>query len=143
MSTEDGTEVRSEHRLEMALAGIRLVIDERQEQRVATAARLVELDAELKRLRVAERALGSSADAPVEVVVKRRTRGPAKKVPTADAVHKIMTELHTATQAQVAERLGKPKNTAKHALEALVKRGVVVPTGAFVKRSPEFALADS
>jgi response regulator of citrate/malate metabolism len=118
--------------IEKALTGIRGEIGQLEERRDAMTADLKALNGELRSLRIAERALDKDA----------RPRG-TRQGTTADAVRTLMTELGTATQHQVAQALGKPKNSVKHALEQLVAQGVVRPTGNDVRRSPEFELVQA
>lgn len=112
------------------LETIRDTIGKVEERRDAAAAEMRDADAELRRLRTAERALSPTAAA-----------GP-RKGSNRDAALAIMQELKHATQFEVALRLGRPKNTARTALDQLVKAGLVVRTGEQKRRSPVFALAE-
>ena len=116
--------------IEKALVGIRAEIATRVTERDAAAESLKGLDREIRKLRVAERALDPSSRAPA-------AGGRSK---TTDAVRTLMEDLKTATQHQVAVALDKPKNSVKHALEQLVEAGVIRETGKSVRRSPEFEL---
>lgn len=118
-----------------ALEGIRGTIGELETKREALRVELAAADLELRQLRTAERALD-----PKPRVAGASTSG---RTTTADAVRAIMTELKTATQHQVAEALGKPKNTAKHALIKLEGEGFVRRTGKAPNRSPEFELVEA
>lgn len=117
--------------IEKALTGIRGEIGKLEERRTTAAADLKAITSEIRSLRIAERALDKEA----------RPRG-TRQGTTADAVRTLMGELGTATQHQVAQALGKPKNSVKHALEQLVSQGVVRATGKDVRRSPEFELVE-
>lgn len=118
-------------------------------QRVSTRDRLARevklLDGEIRRLRQAERVLSAPTAAKATATASkprraRRSRGVSANVA---AVEAVMRELRTATQSEVAKRIGKPKNTAKAALEQLASRGVVQATGEFDRRSPQFTLVES
>lgn len=110
-----------------ALKSIREARSECESQRTTALAQVKELDAQLRQLATAERALDP------QVAAKPRET-------SVDATRTIMLELRTATQSQVAKAIDKPKNTAKHALGVLVAEGVVKPTGRMVGRSPEFTI---
>lgn len=118
--------------IEKALVGIRAEIATRVTERDAAAESLKGLDREIRKLRVAERALDPSSR------VSATEGGGRSK--TTDAVRTLMEDLKTATQHQVAVALDKPKNSVKHALEQLVEAGVIRETGKSVRRSPEFEL---
>lgn len=113
-----------------ALEGIRTQITELETKRTEAQAIVKEATGELRSLRIAERALDPSA----------RPAGKRTGGKVTDEVKTLMVELRTATQHQVAESLGRPKNSVKHALEQLVAQGVVRETGKSVRRSPEFAM---
>lgn len=112
-----------------ALEGIRATREAKQTERATVAEQLKAIDAELRQLTKAERALDPSAT-------------PARRESATDAALAVMREKGTATQSQVAEAMGKPKNTAKSALEKLVDQGHIVATGKFVNRSPEFEIVE-
>lgn len=127
--------------MEGAVATIREALQER----VSTRDRLVQsvksIDGEIRRLRQAERVLSAPVAKPVASKPRRRrNNGVSQNVA---AVEAVMRELRTATQSEVAKRIGKPKNTAKAALEQLASRGVVAATGEFDRRSPLFALVEN
>lgn len=110
-----------------ALVSIRVARADCESARETALAQVKELDAQLRQLATAERALDPKmADKPRETSV--------------DRTRTIMSQLGTATQAQVAKKLGQPKNTAKHALGVLTAEGFVKPTERLVNRSPEFTI---
>lgn len=114
--------------IDQALEHIRAARAETNSRRVIVLAELDAIDKDLRRLSTAERALD-----PAVVAQRRET--------SVDAVRAVLAEKHTATQAEIARAIGRPKNTAKAALERLMKDGVVVATGRVVSRSPEFSIA--
>lgn len=124
--------------MESAVASIREALDDRVSTRDRLVREAKSLDGEIRRLRQAERVL--SAPVTKAAGKPRRTRAESENVA---AVEAVMRELRTATQSEVARRIGKPKNTAKAALEQLASRGVVAATGEFNRRSPLFALVES
>lgn len=119
--------------MESAVATIREALDERVSTRERLMEQVRELDAHIKRLTKAESVLSDTPRAPV----RRPSGGSGDNIA---AVEAVMRRLGTATQQEVAKAIGKPKNTAKGALEVLAERGVVAPTGEFDRRSPKFRL---
>lgn len=118
--------------IKQALAGIR---EERAgliKDRDKLADQAKALDAEIRKLTVAERALDPSV-VPVRAPLGANTT----------SARQVMERLLTATQMQVAREMGKPKNTAKAALEKLEAEGVVVRTGKSTNKSPEFEFVAS
>lgn len=117
----------NENPFDPALEAIRAARAVRQEERVAVAAKLREIDVDIRRLTTAEKALS-----PVVATEPRRT--------SVEVAREIMTERDSITQAQLTKILGGPKNTARHALERLEEEGLLERTGRLIDRSPEFAL---
>lgn len=116
---------------EIVLEKLREMIAKAEDRREAGAAQVREADAELRRLRTAERAL-----APTTAVAA------GGKGSTREAALAIMQELGKATQFEVAQRLGTRKNNARTALTALVDAGLVRRTGTLERRSPVFAMVE-
>lgn len=114
-----------------ALDAVRSIKDQRLAERQGLVAQTQALDAEIRRLARAERALCGS---------ELNGNGESGGGTSIAAVEAIMRADGTVTQATLAKRLGKPKNTIKNALEVLSGRGVVKATGNMVERSPEFTL---
>jgi hypothetical protein len=127
--------------MESAVASIREALTERVSTRDRLVKQVTSLNAEIRRLRQAERVLSAPTSKTVASKPKRPKRANGVSANVA-AVEAVMRELRTATQSEVAKRIGKPKNTAKAALEQLASRGVVAATGEFDRRSPLFALVD-
>lgn len=124
--------------MEGAVATIREALNERVSTRDRLVREVKSIDGEIRRLRQAERVLS----APVVKAASKPRGRPRGTSTNVAAVEAVMRELRTATQSEVAQRIGKPKNTAKAALEQLASRGVVAATGEFDRRSPLFALVD-
>lgn len=112
------------------LAVIRERIAAKRQERAQAVEGLKTIDAELKGLATAEKALDPSAS-----VAKRET--------SFDVAKRVMKEMGTSTIAQLAVEMGKPKNTAKLALARLEEQGFIRKTGNAPGRSPEYTLADS
>lgn len=127
--------------MESAVASIRDALTERVSTRDRLVKQVTSLNAEIRRLRQAERVLSAPTSKTTASKPKRAKRANGVSANVA-AVEAVMRELRTATQSEVAKRIGKPKNTAKAALEQLASRGVVAATGEFDRRSPLFALVD-
>lgn len=108
-----------------ALVSIRAARAECESARGLAVERVRELDAQLRQLATAERALDP------QVAAKPRQT-------SVDKVRAVMIDLGIATQSQVAKLIDSPKNTAKHALGVLASEGFVEPTGQFVGRSPQY-----
>lgn len=115
--------------MEGVVAAIHEALDERVSGRTRLVKQVKALDVEIRHLRQAERVLSATTAGKQSM--------PGSNVA---AVEEVMRKLKTATQSEVAKRIGKPKNTAKAALEALAARGIVQATGEFDRRSPKFTL---
>lgn len=124
------TETETESEFDPALAAIREIYAQRQQERALVAAKLASIDKSLRRLKAAEKSL-------VSVSPDERPRET-----NVDKARKIILERGTITQAELTGLLGTPKNTARHALERLTAEGIIVRTGKLVDRSPEFAVAN-
>lgn len=110
---------------EAALTEIRTSRSKREEERAVVASQLREIDADIRRLAAAEKALMPKDDQPRETSV--------------DKARVILQDRPTITQSELAKLIDVPKNTARHALDRLAEEGVVKRTGKLVNRSPEFA----
>lgn len=108
---------------DVVLDGIRSARVEREARKATILVELRAVEAELRRLTTAERALAPASEVPETNI---------------DIVKGVMAKIGKGTQAQVAKLIDKPKNTARHALLTLAEQGLVRPTGKLVDRSPEF-----
>lgn len=118
--------------VDTALATLRTARDEKRRELVALAERTDAAKADERRL--------SRAIAVLDPTVGEATAEPN----FADLALKAFTETGTPlSQAEVHQSLGGPRSRANYALQALVKKGVIVRTDETKDRSPVFALAES
>lgn len=125
-ATPAAPEAPVEDALTLALAAIRAKQASLTTDRQEAQDRLRALDAELKQLGIAERALDTEA--------------PARPRPatSTDRVHAFMLQQGEATMAEVAAAIERPKNTAKHGLVKMEAAGLIERTGELRDRSPVF-----